>query len=97
MDRDHGSAIQKLRAAASVLGVLVVLGIVLVFVLTASSRYPGWSPSARFWSYFATMPILYSVPVALVVAWGLHYWHKRHPVDLILLGDKDRLTPVKKK
>jgi peptidoglycan/LPS O-acetylase OafA/YrhL len=91
MDRDYGFAIQKLRAAASVLGLLFVLGLVLIFVLTAS-RPPGASTPARFWSDL----ILYSVPVALVVAWGLHYWHNRHPVDLILLGDKDRLTPVKK-
>ncbi|HJX83784.1 MAG TPA: hypothetical protein VJ723_05530 [Candidatus Angelobacter sp.] len=91
MKRDHGFSIQKLRAAAGALGLLVVLGMVLVFVLTASRR-SGASTPARFWSDL----ILYSVPVALLVAWGLHYWHNRHPVDLILLGDKDRLTPVKK-
>ena len=92
MQRDHGFSIQKLRAAASVLGLLVVLGMVLFFVLTASRR-PGESSPARFWSDL----ILYSVPVALLVAWGLHYWHNRHPVDLIMLGNKDdRLTPVKK-
>ncbi len=69
---------------------------VLFFVLTAS-RYPGESTPDRFWSHFVTIPILYSVPVALAVAWGLHYWHNRHPVDLIMLGKKDdRLTPVKK-
>ena len=32
---------------------------------------------------------LYCVPVALVIALGLRYWHKRHAVDLIQLGYKD--------
>ena len=32
---------------------------------------------------------LYSLPVALVVALGLRYWHSRHKVDLIQLGYKD--------
>lgn len=97
MKRDHELSRQNLRTAAGAVGVLFVLGLVLIFVLTAS-RHPGESTPDRFWSYFATMPILYSVPVAFLVAWGLYYWHKRHPVDLILLGDKDdRLTPVKKR
>lgn len=32
---------------------------------------------------------LYCVPIALVIALGLRYWYKRHPVDLIQLGYKD--------
>ncbi|HEY6349185.1 MAG TPA: hypothetical protein VI636_07230 [Candidatus Angelobacter sp.] len=32
---------------------------------------------------------LYCVPAAVVIALGLRYWYKRHPVDLIQLGYKD--------
>jgi hypothetical protein len=32
---------------------------------------------------------LYSLPVAVVVALGLRYWHDRHGVDLIQLGYKN--------
>ena len=33
---------------------------------------------------------LYSLPVGLVIALGLRYWHNRHKVDLITLGYKDQ-------
>jgi hypothetical protein len=55
------------------LGVIIAGGLALMFV----TGIP-WARS-----------FLYSVPVAVVVALGLHYWHKRHGVDLIHLGYKD--------
>ena len=91
MDRDHGFAKSNLKVLVSVLVGFSMAGTVWVFVSNARMYMGEFSPS-RLWTDMATMPILYSVPVALVVAWGLHYWHNRHPVDLILLGDKDRLT-----
>ena len=33
---------------------------------------------------------LYCFPAAIVVALGLRYWYKRHSVDLIQLGYKDK-------
>ena len=96
MDRDHGFAKSNLKVLASALLGFFIAGTVWVFVSNARVYPREFSPS-RLWTYFATAPILYSVPVAFLVAWGLHYWYKRHPVDLILLGDKDRLTRVKKK
>src|SRR5260370_25087697 len=86
MDRDHGFAKSTLKVAASVLGGLLLLGPVLIFVLS-SRVYPNDFTPSSLWTDLATIPILLSVPAALVIAWGLHYWRKSHPVDLILLGD----------
>jgi len=58
------------------MGALVAVGTVTIFVVGV--------PAAR--------SFLYSLPVALLIALGLGYWHKRRKVDLILLGDKDRLN-----
>lgn len=37
--------------------------------------------------------LLFSIPMAFLLALGRHYWQKRHKVHLILLGDKDHWTP----
>jgi hypothetical protein len=95
MDRDHGFAKSNLKVLVSVLVGFFMAGTVWVFVSNARV-HPGPSAPSSLWTDLATIPILLSVPAALVIAWGLYYWRKSHPVDLILLGDKDRLTPVKK-
>ncbi len=55
------------------LGVIIAGGMALMFVIGIP-----WARS-----------FLYSIPVAVVVAVGLHYWHKRHGAGLIHLGYKD--------
>jgi hypothetical protein len=55
------------------LGVIIAGGLAVMFVIGIP-----WARS-----------FLYSVPVAIVVALGLRYWHNRHGVDLIQLGYKD--------
>ncbi|HJX83785.1 MAG TPA: hypothetical protein VJ723_05535 [Candidatus Angelobacter sp.] len=83
--------------AASLLGVSLAVAAGVIFV-SFCRVFPGEFTPPSLLTDLATIPILLSVPAALVIAWGLHYWRKSHPVDLILLGDKDdRLTPVKKR
>lgn len=96
MERDHGFAKSNLKVAAGVLAGFLIAGTVWVFVCIARV-HPGPATPSSLWSDLATIPILLSIPAALLIAWGLHYWRTSHPVDLILLGDKDRLTPVKKR
>ena len=40
-----------------------------------------------------TRAFLLSIPVAFLIALGLHYWHNRHEVTLIPLGSNDRPNP----
>lgn len=45
-----------------------------------------------------TRAFLLSIPVASLIAVGLHYWHRRHKVDpILLLGDKDTLNLDRKR
>ena len=81
--------------AASFLAVSLAIVAGLIFVVWCR-MYPGEFSPFRLGTDMATALALYTVPPAIVIAWGLHYWRNRHPVDLVLLGDKDRLTPVKK-
>ena len=60
------------------LGAIIVAGMVGMFVIGIP-----WIRS-----------FLYSLPVALVVALGIRYWHKRHKVDIISLGVKDPQRPT---
>jgi hypothetical protein len=94
-DRHQPIPMRSLKVAASLLAVSLAIVAVLIFVFWCR-MYPGEFSPFRLGTDMATALALYTVPPALVVAWGLHYWHNRHPVGLILLGEKDRLTPGKK-
>jgi hypothetical protein len=64
---------ENAKGADLVIGAVVAIGIIVMIVVGVP-----WIRS-----------FLYSLPVALLVALGLRYWHKRHKVDLITLGYKD--------
>jgi len=64
---------ENAKGSDVVIGAIVAIGIIVMFVIGIP-----WVRS-----------FLYSVPVALVVALGLRYWHNRHNVDLITLGYTD--------
>jgi hypothetical protein len=75
MDWHPGISMHRLQVGAGFVGALVAVGTLTMFVVGV--------PAAR--------SFLYSIPVAGLIALGLHYWHQRRKVDLILLGDEDRL------
>ena len=62
-----------------ILGAIIVAGMVGMFVIGIP-----WIRS-----------FLYCVPVAVLVALGLRYWHNRHEVNLIQLRFTDRQTSNK--
>jgi hypothetical protein len=64
---------ENAKGSDVVIGSIVAIGIIVMVVVGIP-----WLRS-----------FLYSVPVALVIALGLRYWHSRHKVDLISLGYKD--------
>lgn len=76
MDWHPGITMHSIKVGAGFVGALVVVGTLTMFVV-------GVREARAF---------LYSIPIALLITLGLRYWHKRRKVDLILLGDKDRLN-----
>lgn len=71
MDWHPGISMHHIRSSAGAMSVLFGLGIPLVFFIGI--------PEIRGF-------LLASLPFACVVAAALWFWHKRRPVDLIMMG-----------
>jgi len=75
MDLHPGITMHRIKVGSGIMGAFVALATIFICLLGL--------PHAR--------AFLFSIPVGLMIALGLSYWHKHRAVDLILLGGNEGL------